>query len=136
MTITEFLLARIADDEAMARYSLDGDLEYLPSLTTKRGDVLYVGVTNPARVLAECAAKRAIIDFHRSWPVLVETPPEMTTVDGTDPSAFAYQMTQRIMWATEDEYRKRFGTEPPTAPMLRALAAVYANHPDYQQEWA
>ena len=60
MTLTEFLLARIAEDEAMARHSLDGELECLPSLTTKRGDVLYVGV-NPARVLAECEAKREIL---------------------------------------------------------------------------
>jgi len=61
MTLTDFLLARIAEDEAAARHSLDGDIEYLPSLTTKHGDVIYLGVTHPARVLAECAAKRAIL---------------------------------------------------------------------------
>jgi hypothetical protein len=37
---------------------------------------------------------------------------------------------------TEQEYRNRFGDGPPTAPMLRALAAVYSDHPDYRAEWA
>ena len=66
MTPTEFLLARIAEKEAMARHSLDGDLEYLPSLTTKHGDVLYLGVTHPTRVLAECEAERKIVNAVRS----------------------------------------------------------------------
>jgi hypothetical protein len=47
MTITEFLEARIAEDEARARYP------YLASSP----DPLF----SPARVLAECAAKRAIM---------------------------------------------------------------------------
>jgi hypothetical protein len=65
MTLTEFLEARIAEDEAVARHSLNGDIEYLPSLTTKHGDVLYLGVTHPARVLAECEAKRRIVERWR-----------------------------------------------------------------------
>ena len=43
MTITEFLLARIAEDEALASY-------YGMALGTKR-------------VLAECSAKRAIVEW-------------------------------------------------------------------------
>jgi len=158
MTLTEFILQRIAEDEAVAQRLMDWDeaprdrsIPWDNHAADGRAvgwglTAVAAGLTSdvaahiirwdPTHVLAECAAKRAIIAFHRSWPVLVETPPEMEAVDGTDPSAFAYRMTQRIMWATEDEYRKRFGTEPPTAPMLRALAAVYADHPDYRQEWA
>ena len=51
MNINGFLLARIAEDEAAARLASPGPWEYR-------------GVTwpyDPARVLAECAAKRAII---------------------------------------------------------------------------
>lgn len=47
MNITEFLEARIADDEARARYP------YLASSP----DPLF----SPARVLAECTAKREVI---------------------------------------------------------------------------
>ena len=68
MNITEFLEARITEDETRATY-------YGP---------LAMGT---ARVLAECAAKRAII---------VYSPPKT----------------------------------------LQHLAAVYKDHPDYQQEWA
>lgn len=122
MTLVEFLEARIAEDEAMAR------------------DVRYVWPTdfevtlNPVRVLAECEVKRRIIECHKSWPVLIETPPEME-IDDTSIDRVVYRMTQRLAWATEDEYRKRFGTEPPTAPVLAALALPYADHPDYRDEW-
>jgi hypothetical protein len=47
MTITEFLEARIAEDEARARYP------YLASSP----DPLF----SPARILAECAAKREVM---------------------------------------------------------------------------
>lgn len=33
------------------------------------------------------------------------------------------------------EYRAKFGDEPPTTPVLRALAPPYADHPDYRDEW-
>ena len=40
-----------------------------------------------------------------------------------------------MMWLTEQEYVKKFGEAPPTAPMIRTLAAVYKDHPDYRPEW-
>jgi len=52
MTLNEFLLARIAEDEAYAREP-SGWNEYDP------GDP-----GSPPRVLAECAAKRRIIALH------------------------------------------------------------------------
>ena len=75
---------------------------------------------DPARVLAECAAKRAIIG-----PVTED------------------EVTQWEIWSRS---RKRtipadqighwdHGTGP-TLDILRILAAVYGDHPDYQQEWA
>lgn len=89
MTITEFLEARIAEDEARAKY------------VSEYGDT--GGLFTPTRVLAECAAKRAIIAEHA--PV--------------DPC---------------DAHDAMFSTI--TCDTIRALAAVYADHPDYQQEWA
>lgn len=96
MTITEFLLARIADDEAMAEdgvryevaihYAGGGDWESLKD-----------------RWLAECEAKRRIVGLHTENCVH-----ECTTclLEGDWP-----------------------------CQTLRALAAVYADHPDYQREW-
>lgn len=89
MTLTEFLLARIAEDEAAAeRVLLDyggGDLESLE-----------------ARVLAECEAKRRIVDRYSDdaiWP----------------------------------DYQG--GYESATEDAVRDLAAVYADHPDYDDAW-
>jgi hypothetical protein len=121
MTIVEFLEACIAEDEARARYP------YLASSP----DPLF----SPARVLAECAAKRAIIKQHEEWPVLVERAPS-GDFDANDTQSMTYRMTREIAWLTEREYVKRFGVEPPTTPVLRALAAVYSSHPDYDEEWA
>lgn len=80
MTITEFLEARIAEDE-IAAYDIMGERE---------GD----------RMLAECAAKRAIIGWWTNGVIgEVEIDGELTN------------------------------------PLL-PLAAIYADHEDYQQEWA
>lgn len=87
MTITEFLEARIAEDETVARDAIangEGALDWADD-----GDPtdIHIARHDPARVLAECAAKRAVI---------VYSPPKT----------------------------------------LQHLAAIYADHPDYQQEWA
>ncbi len=81
MTITEFLLARIAEDEAVA-LAANG-----PSVHAARHD--------PTRVLAECAAKRAIIE--------------------------QAERSDSGWW--ESIY-------------VAILAAVYADHPDYDPSWA
>lgn len=96
LTLADFLLARIAEDEAEARkgkadsYSIEGGgITYaetgyntLPDLTI-----------DPDRVLAECGAKRVAVDWYLND-------------DAT------------VMEAT-----------------IRALAAVYANHPEYRDGW-
>jgi len=153
MTLSEFLEARIAEDEAAARacvypphdgykphpelsrwfYREDGEVEYVQTpemLAHKYPERMYVtcdgeGLTpavgeahgehiarhDPARVLAECAAKRRIIELRYSWNLQAE------------------QMT-----------------EPPFGPILQAqvntadailrtLAMPYAGHPDYDETW-
>jgi len=67
MTLTEFLLARIAEDEALARSaagrtSAEGDEPWRLSEEWEDIDG-YTGyvVVDPARVLAECEAKRNLI---------------------------------------------------------------------------
>lgn len=95
----------------------------------------HIAFHDPARVLADIAAKRAIIEFHKQWPVLVEGPTKFDQPDPSDLDSMVLKMSRQIMWATEQEYRNRFGDEPPTTPIMRALASVYSDHPDYRQEW-
>ena len=80
MTITEFLLARIAEDEVEANWvDAEGDNGSSP-------------IQHPARILAECAAKRELVDI---W------------------------------------HDKHGGGH-----VLKTLATVYSDHPDYQPKWA
>jgi hypothetical protein len=114
MTITEFLEARIAEDEAAARaaayvpdedYPTEADNPWgEQSEFAGRGGKLFRHVLrhNPSRVLAECAAKRAILAAQKNQE------------DNDDDMA----------WIVASEV------------LLKALAAVYSDHPNYQQEWA
>ncbi|QDG65805.1 hypothetical protein NIBR502772_05890 [Pseudarthrobacter sp. NIBRBAC000502772] len=112
MTITEFLEARIEEDEMRAGsgWARLGDTRW-------ETDNYGRDTLTPSAVLAECAAKRAIlkeheIDLHMSQP---------------------YCDTCAEWWASE------LGEGPPPVkfpcPTIRALAAVYKDHPDYQKEW-
>lgn len=98
ITVTEFLLARIAEDEAVAHkaeHFRQGQLWVVTGMDNA------VGVNyNPARVLAECEAKRRIVGLH----------------------------TASVRAVSE-------GLSAQTRRACQALAAVYADHEDYRQEW-
>ena len=87
VTITEFLLARIAEDEAGARAVVgDRNAWDTPEWDASRW--------SPWRVLDECEAKRRIVDdVQCGW----------------------------------------FDTD--LAGACKHLAAVYSDHPDYDEEW-
>ena len=133
LTITDFLLARIAEDEASVyRWDSDGPSGAVvasvwtgdaPGYTTvaassvegvwvadgREVEARHVHMLfDPARVLAECKAKRAIVGNH----------------DG-EPSP-----------ATGDYCAFEDGRFEIPCPELRHLAAVYASHPDYDPAWA
>lgn len=147
MTITEFLLARIAEDEAAAKAASPGGWQFsgiasvaggtLYDETRRIVDVVYerpddhdgsivrhllsseadanglhIARHDPARVLAECEAKRRIMERHNAQPFF------------DDPESF--------YCATCNEGIGGFHP----CPTLRALAAVYADHPDYDQAWS
>ena len=127
MTITDFLLARIAEDEAAAKAAAahgrwpSGDwwaegswwLEGVEMLCVGKGstgaDVIayayaeperaHIARHDPARVLAECEAKRRIVELF---------PDAAQDGDGWNDAGYS---------------------------VLRDLAAVYADHPDYREEW-
>lgn len=112
MTITEFLLARIAEDEKVAleahKASMRGHagpgfirsiIEWGAQARGVRGAAL-IEVMTPARVLADVDAKRRIVERVK----------------------YEFEL-QTNGWHTAQK-------------ALYDLAAVYADHPDYQREWA
>lgn len=128
MTVTDFLLKRIAEDEYLARTCLleenlhpYGDTSIPAIEPSEWGNLArnYLGgemgehcaQQNPARVLAECAAKRTIIAMHETYASSVH--------ESVGIAAFGARCGQEV-----------------TGDALTSLAAVYRDHPDYRQEWA
>jgi hypothetical protein len=130
LTVTEFVEARIAEDEAVARAATPGhwaaghrEVMYgqcSPGqqvvgpngvISPKRVDVVHIARHDPPRVLAQCAAMRKIVERHSSihngWHD-----------DAGEPTASC-----RHDWK-----------EWP-CPDLRALASIWSSHPDFRQEW-
>lgn len=113
MMIVEFLLARIAEDEHQAHEAIklrrrvfgdrdkpDRELNCYDDLGTP------AVVVGGERVLAECAAKRRIINHHQY-----------------DHIGGAHLCQDTMVSDAQCE-------------VLRALASVYADHTDYDQPWA
>lgn len=132
MTLTEFVLARIAEDEGWARQAIvepqQGHRRTLPGVwtspasgvvqtdddlwTTGDGRTSYfVQQFDPARVLAECEAKRRI----------VELLPEQ------DPDRFGAELDTMNRWDS--------GWYAACEEAVYALAVVYADHPDFDPRW-
>jgi hypothetical protein len=121
MTLTDFLLTRIAEDEAGAkaaqrRVSAWTEAEG-PWVTARRiaehvgrGAVLdaFIARHDPARALAECETKRAIVELHRGGHECVGV--------------------GQTWWSDEESW-----TEP--CPTLRSLTLPYSDHPDHADEW-
>ena len=119
MTITEFLLARIAADE--------GDANYLANVGVQ--GVQYGSVNGTLSsvieiVRADAAAKRRIVELH------VAAEP-----DQWEPERWACRLCQWDICCDnpKQDYHDGAGVFP--CETLRALAAVYADHPDYAPAW-
>lgn len=113
MGIVEFLEARIAEDEADARVANEGRL-----LACSKKDHMVINdagfmqTFTPSRVLREVAAKRKIVNDHRVglWYVYTD--------DDTRACETCGDSTVRWPCAT-----------------ICALAAIYSDHPDFDEEW-
>jgi hypothetical protein len=104
--IVEFLEARIAEDEAAAKQ----DLDLLPVISYERERIrlplaLVTGMHDPDRVLAECKAKRELIETLR-W------------------------LEDQHEWAFFDPC-----VEGAIPKMLSTLAQPYSDHPDFDASW-
>lgn len=122
MTIVEFIEQMIAEDEAVALdsfyegqtwsteeevvVSIDQDLEPVLFMDRKR-DATHAARWSPARVLRECAAKRAIVEMGAERMALM--PEFMSQAD--------------------------IGARGQIISTLRALASAYADHEDFDAGW-
>ena len=127
MTITEFLLARIAEDEAHA--GLCSGIHHLADVEVGVDETTPLYGKTPfdgTRVLAECEAKRRIVDEHRTYGEWARQAFDgWTSIIGDDPWCVGCGYI-------EDEPRV---THVDQCVTLRALAAIYADSPDYREEW-
>ena len=141
-TLTEFLLARIAEDEAAARTASAGPVwtwEGEDLMSDHKGEPYswgeprreciiateganppdaettgaHIARHDPARVLAECEAKRRIV---AEWP----------DNDGADLASAAHGDHAMLEAGGEKNMHRR---------ILLHLAAVYADHSDCRDEW-
>jgi hypothetical protein len=76
MTLTDFLLARIAEDEDQARTFL---ADNHAALLGAGADFRELAVSFVVRVLAECEAKRRLIRWVQQWPLRPYPP---SSIDG------------------------------------------------------
>lgn len=137
--IVAFVEARLAEDEAvalacLADYSHDGTSTLGPGgeLRLSGGDwALHATPTahilrhSPKRVLAEVAAKRAILAEHN-----VQVMPDQHGRSMTWWACPTCHPTQR---PHDEEYDWALVEGCPT---VRHLASVWRGHPDYREEWA
>ena len=119
MKITQFLTARIDDDEIAALYADEYARGVLgpdrPNVGMQLAMDLPALIVDERRVLREVAAKRAILAEHR------------------EEGRGDHRGCAGCGWCPGDEVRLNEVEECPT---LRALAAVHADHPDYNQRWS
>jgi hypothetical protein len=122
MELVDFLLARIAEDEADARRELSDGY----------GDRTDCGWTS-VRVLAECEAKRRIVKREARRRRVKDV-----VIASSHSSSHAWVSVTTADGGTErlhaGEFEQRF-TEPADSDILRDLALPYADHPDYNEEW-
>ena len=121
MTLTEFLLARIAEDEAAAHKE---DADYANTTLLPTYDSEHQARRNTERVLVECEAKRRIVE--RCRPLV----------------AVVWRESDRLLASAFDEMH--MPTLAHSAPIwpnghaeatLRDLALPYSDHPDYDEAW-
>ena len=117
-TLAEFLLARIAEDEAA---SSKGGRHNAPGAFAN--DNYGCLLVDPARVLAECEAKRQIVNH---------------LADAERGVARAARLVEREGNGSRDAQEQEFAADAKLDAVkciAKHVAAVYANHPDYDEDW-
>lgn len=96
--MTEFLLARIAEDEASAEDEVVR-MEKDPMIPGASYALTILDVITPARVLAECAAKRKIVG---SFPTAAQNG------DGWDEAGYSVLCIMAAVYGDHPDYREEW----------------------------
>lgn len=129
MTIVEFIEQRLTEDEQAAREAMDDGHNWLVEEETidlypddrepydgfmsfpRKAHAHHAALHDPARVLRQCAATRTLLEF---WSKAYQNPQDAHLFAGPD-----WDLVRgNARWT------------------LRKLAAPYADHPDYREEWS
>lgn len=152
-TLAEFLLERIAAREAAAEVVADnwadptwrsGWYEYGEDWTVSvegsgcvaeklmEEDALFIAANDPAYVLADCAAKRRIVELHRPYRYANDF--QAAVFDSLEDAQAADADRD---WDDDCSSCGRWDEYPVASPCptLRALALPYVDHPDFREEW-
>lgn len=117
LTPAEFLKARLAEGFAFIKTQTDNS-------------VILMNYSNMVQNMFFA------LEWHDSFPVLVTDKPVFEVESGVNSiDDINYKMTQEVNWFTNQEYIKRFGSEPPTSPLILGWVQPYAWHPDFKEEW-
>lgn len=141
MNIEEFIIARVNERSEDYTHHFYIATHYSGVAHNHESHRLLAGVEfcNKAHerecVLAWAEMVLEIVEWHKNWPVLVESKPKLTMFDDFDIYNIKYSMSNQIAWTTQDLYIKTFGTQPPTAPIMAIIARQWKNHPDYNEDW-
>lgn len=123
MTLDEFLLARIAEDEEVARAAThqkiggpshgawNADSLHLTDTGLERADRRHIAHFDPERMLADCMAKRRIVELRMTAAYQAE---RMKNDGPAIAGIFASSLSAYDA-------------------VLRSLALPYADHPDYPE---
>ena len=117
VTIADFLLARIAEDESMAAVEQFSGQDW--NIRADGLGAYAVRLARPARVLAECRSKRGILAEHPS--VAHWAPGDRETMVCDQCSELLHPEQHLVV--------------PYPCPTVRHLAAVYDEHWQYRDEW-
>lgn len=152
--IIDFLEARLTEDEAAAMaaggdewrlerdYWLITDAEGGPVVYDEskpnEGQAAHIARHDPARVLREVAARRAILAAYRPTGNDPHPGEPCTESIEHDPQGLEWEDAQN--WAPCERHVKamqeRRGKPFASEHILRYLAAAWSDHPDYRKEWA
>jgi len=136
MTITEFLEARIAEDEAAAKAATPGPWEWEPE-TDGWGDcgpdLVTVAKLPPYPDGSQSPVETVIGSWGHDANGITVEPADAQHIARHDPARVLAECAAKraiielsVNW---DGFTRN-------VDVLRALAAVYADHPDYQEAWA
>lgn len=149
--LTAFLRTRVAEDEEAARAAGGAPFKPIPRWLAgesngagiRRDDGVpvaghswphemdHIARWDPARVLAECAAKRELVDLH-------EATDQGIVKNGKWNEATQTMEPRRYWFCGVCDYDRDYGymgDEKQGCETLLLLGSMYADHPEYRDEW-